>query len=535
MLIEKLPEMTSKTFSCLNLPKFAVAMLALCSVMLASNVNAVQSCVATASNALSVTVNPAHILRMDVPKSTFGFTMDWFQFQNAHFRNGSVRPEVVAWLRPFGGAAYRYSGGNAFEWEKAVGPVAERKAVYANYKGMVRPEFGPAEFFDLMQQLQGKAVILLNVVGPQNNKAAQSTMTQANLGYLSWLSTHGPNCVGGANCPISYFELGNEIDWEPFDWTAQEYSQRVLPLIRTAKAKYPGIKFAVNGKTSPWSERPNVSGKDFDIELVKALGSDIDAVTLHPYYDGWSVPDMQIFIQKLAKKFRTRNAKVDVLITEHGRWPEIPKFGDWSTNWYQASGSGGALSTADFTLMLMKEPVVAGAMWHTISATGPWQLFHLNKSDFSLYPSAVYWSLRTLREGFLTHAIEVTPDLVPGKAYTGGYDIRLVAMKNDHGTISLMGVNRSVHAKAINLKIKSAVFKNAETSLMIMQGDEAETDNTDAQPTRFKMDSLAGKYSSANTDSSIFCIPPKSTFSIVVGAQKLVAQIDALSAAKRTH
>lgn len=504
----------------INLTRKVLAWLILGTSLIAQNIVAATSCPRSAT-VMDVTVNPARVLRPDVPKNTFGFSIDWFQFQNGHVRNGRVRPETVEWLKPFRGAVYRYSGGNTFEWDKAVRSVSARKPVYANNKGMVPPEFGPEEFFDLMRQLQSKAVVLLNVVGTKNSEFSPSFMVQNNLDYLAWLSKNGPNCVSGTNCPISYFELGNEVDWAPVSWTANEYSRRVLPLIKAAKSRYPGIKFAVAGKTAPWNEAGKAR-EDFDGLLAKELANEIDAVTFHPYYDGRSIPTMQDYIQTQAKKFQAYNTKVKVLITEHGRWPAKPVFGDWQKNWYQASGSGGALASADFLLMLMKEPMVDGAMWHQISVNGPWQLFHMNKSNSTLYPSAVYWSLRTLREGFLTDAIEVTPELVPGRAYPGGYDARLVAMKNNEGAISVMGVNRSAKARSIKLKIANTAYKNVPARFMVMQGDMAQRDNTDSDPTRFVMDAASLVYSSIG--GSAFCVPPNSTFSIVVGPQAKMSQ-----------
>lgn len=498
-----------------NLSKPATAIILLCSLPV--HTIAAPSCEGMAPTTLPVTINTARVLRQDVPATLFGFTLDWFQFQNGHFRNGGVRSETISWLKPFSGAIYRYSGGNAFEWKNAVGSIAERKPIYANYKGMVRPAFGPSEFFNLMQQVQGKAVILLNIVGPENKPSDQTTMTRDNLDYLSWLNTNGAHCVAGDLCPVSYFELGNEVDWESTKWSASDYSRRVLPLVTAAKSQFPGIKFAAMGKTSPWSRNYDFIGDDYDSEVAKNMGNYVDAVTIHPYYDGSAIPVMQSYIEKLAKKYRAYNPKINVLVTEHGRWPAVPKKGEWSTNWYQASGSGGALSTADFMLMLMNEDDVSGAMWHTISVTGPWQLFHLNKDNDAIYPSAVYWSLRTLRAGFLTDVIEVTPSLATGRAYVGGYDVRLAAMRNKEGAISLMGVNRSSQAKTITLKINGSSLKNTEAQFNLMQGDQAGNDNSDAQPNRFEMHTSITAYPSI--DQTPFCIPPKSTFSIIVGAQ----------------
>lgn len=502
----------------MRLKPIAIALfgLVILAAQITANAATASSCVAKPADSLTATVNPGRILRSGVPPGLFGFTLDWFQFQHGYYRNGSIRPETLAWLKPFSGALYRYSGGNAMEWRRAVGAISNRTPVYAKYKGMADPVFGPTEFFSFLQQVQGKSVILLNIVGPKNKASEPSVMVKDNLDYLAWLTANGPRCVGGSNCPISSFELGNEVDWEAeTKWSATEYVQRVLPLITAAKSKYPQIKFAAMGKTAPWSDPLDSDGKDLDAILAERLGRQVDAVTIHPYYDGLGIPAMQSYIEKLAKKYRAYNPNVSILVTEHGRWPTVPQTGDWSVNWYQASGSGGALSTADFTLMLMNEAKVSGATWHTISVNGPWQLFHLNKSNDTVYPSAVYWAMRTLRAGFLTDSVEVTPSLNPSTEYGGGYDTRLVAMTNKAGNVSLMGVNRSARAKSVTLKVEGATLTNGNAQVRIMQGDAAGSDNTDAQPNRFVMKTTTAAYSAARP--SAICIPPKSAFSIVVG------------------
>ena len=497
---------------------FLVIILLALSPRLVNIAKAADSCELANSESITVVINPNLSIASKKNASSFGFTVDWFQFQNGFFRHGKVRQEVVDWLKPFKGALYRYSGGNTFEWKKAIGPISKRKSIYANYQGLAHPEFGPSEFFDLMKKVEGKAVILLNVTDNKNGGKNNSAMTNDNINYLEWLSTNEPGCVGGSNCPIYYFELGNEVDWEKqLKWSASQYTERVLPLIKDAKAKFPLIKFAVVGKTAPWDGEVDSEGRKFDTEVSANLASHIDAVTIHPYYDGYPVPVMESYINKLAKTYKLHNPTVRILVTEHGRWPSMPIVGNWEKNWYLASGSGGAISTADFTLMSMANPNIEGAMWHTISARGPWQLFHLNNKDDSVYPSAVYWSLRTLQEGFLEDIVEVTPALVKGTSYKGGYDMRLVAMQNKLGQISLMGVNRNAGVKALNIKIKNVNFDRAKTSISTMQADVVGTDNTEENQNKFQMRTSFGNYSSITP--SLICIPPRSTFSIVVGVK----------------
>lgn len=484
---------------------------------------AATSCGGNPSDPLSVTINTQKVIRQNVPPGIFGFTVDWFQFQYAYYRNGAVRPEVTSWLKAFPNALYRYSGGNAMEWSHAVGPVADRLPIYANYVGMAQPLFGPAEFFKFLQDVGGKSVVLLNVVGPQDVTSDPAVMLKDNMDYLAWLTKNGPQCVGGTNCPITSFEVGNELDWEaPTNWSGTTYVNRVSTLLANAKATYPNIKFAVLGKTNPWGQPLDSSGQDFDATCANSIGKYADSVTIHPYYDGYAIPDMQQTIDKLAAKYKAINPSTTVLVTEHGRWPQVPTTGNWEDYWYLASGSFGALSAADFDLMAMNDSNISGAMWHTISANGPWQLFHLNRTNDTVYPSATYWGMRALRPGFLTDTVEVTPALNASTEYWGGYDTRLVAMTNKSGNVSLMGVNRSAHAKAITLNITGKTFTQAPAQINVMQGNASGADNSDAQPNLVQMQTVNATYSSATP--FIVCIPPFSTFSIVLGSQTATSQ-----------
>jgi alpha-L-arabinofuranosidase len=464
---------------------------------------------------LTVEVDPTHVLRAAVPATVFGFHLPWFDFQEGHFRNGTVRAETIAWLKPFVGAAYRFPGGNSYKWMHAVGPVASRQQIYADYEGMADPKFGPAEFFNLLHQVDGKAVILLNVVGEKDKLADHARMSDENLRYLDWLAANGPGCVAGPNCAIIYFELGNEVDWEKeLKWSGDFYLNRVQPLIDSARKRYPGIRFAVVGGTAPWDKQYANDGRKFDSSLAPRLARNVDAVTFHPYYDGQDIRVMESYIDALARTYRRYNSRIKVLITEHGRWPAMPKTGDWRINWYQASGSGGGVSAADFVLMAINRNDIAGAMWHALGVRGPWQLFHWNQHDDSVYPSAVYWSLRALREGFLTDTIAVKPALIPGNSYAGGYDLRLVAMKGKSGQISLMGVNRSADARPIRLEVNGQPLRTTGMRMAVAQADVNGGDNTDENPGRFGMRTLSGTYYASATVP--VCIPARSAFSIVL-------------------
>jgi hypothetical protein len=101
-------------------------------------------------------------------------------------------------------------------------------------------------------------------------------------------------------------------------------------------------------------------------------------------------------------------------------------------------------------------------------------------------------------------------------------------MKNKEGSVSLTGVNRSAstNAKAIALTMNGVSFQNAQAQFTFTHGDEAGSDDNDAQPTRFGMNTSFTAFSSAGQSS--FCIRPKSFFSIKVGAPGQAVSVGAL-------
>ncbi len=473
---------------------------------------AVNSACNASSPAVAVTVNTKNVLRPATPPGIFGFTVDWYLFQMGYWRNNAVRPQVVSWLAPFSGATYRYSGGNNFIWSNTVGPISVRKPVPAIDSGNQLPLFGPAEFFNFLKTVNGQAVILLNVL---DSPLDENAMIKDNMGYINWLAKNGPHCVGGPNCPITYFELGNELDMGPTNYSAAQYVARVKPLILAAKAAYPQIKFAVLGKTGPWGGETDSAGQNFDQGVSSQLASIADAVTIHPYYDGIDIPGMQSYIDRLANLYHAINPAVKVLITEHGRWPSMPATGPWQNNWYQASGTGGGLSTADFLLMSLTDPNVIGAQWQSLASVSPWELIHVDPANDSVYPSGVYWATRTLREGFLDDVVQVSPSMIAGTSYYG-YDIRMVAMKNSTGNTSLMGVNRSGIARVLTLKAQGIPPGTVKMEVAVTQGDQVGTDNTDSAQNKFFMKTSTYNYSPVTASPGV-CIPPYSTFSIILG------------------
>lgn len=440
---------------------------------------------------------PANTLAM------FGFTMDWAQFAAGHMVNGFISEQVITWLRPFAGALYRYSGGNSFIWANAVSDP--RKLINTDYTGMQLPVFGPGEFIDFLRRVNGRGVILLNIWD------APMTPEQAitdNLAYLAWLNARGYLSM------VDYFELGNELDNLP-GVTPDNYTALIKPFITQAKALYPGIKFAGVGKTGPWGGQ---GAYNWDASVAADVGTLVDAVTFHPYYDGDSIDTMVGCITGILNTYTPINPGIKVLVTEHAKWPA--NLSD-QTTWAACSGTAGALSTADFILANLQNSGVSGACWQSLTTGGPWQLFHKDATTGALYPSPVYWALLTLREHVLPYGTEVSPTSVPGTTYDGGYDLRMVACSDPSGDVSLLGVNRGADSHTL---VITGVAQKTIAKLNTLVGDAAGTDNTDASHNTFQMNLSYQVFDPAQPFS--ITIPPYTVFAVSFPADSLAAVTD---------
>lgn len=418
------------------------------------------------SGQLLIEVDPDRVARRSVPATVFGFNTMWMNFQRGYWRDNQVRPEVIEWLKPFSGAVYRYPGGgtaNWFEWQKAVGPAASRAEQYTDF-GPTKAEFGFDEFLNFVKAVHGVPLVTVNLKGTRGTDKTVWDDDAAMRSNAEWVeysvqreggaaTSSVAYCQEGKKCPVRWWELGNELDWGKGAWTSERYVNRARVVGRAMKEVDPAIKLLAHTTSSPWGQR--------SIEWEKAVGSGlsgiVDGYVYHPYYDGISVPEVNRYMERAVNGLSAPSANgvpPSLFITEHARWPNKPKMGKWDTVWAKTGNLGGALSTADYLLSQMAIPNVRAAMWHSLGARGPWQLFYLDSGTDELYPNVVYWGLRVLREGLLDDAVRVRVSSPNTSGYRGGYDVRAVFMRDRTGARhSLMTVNRSGSAQKARLTI----------------------------------------------------------------------------------
>jgi hypothetical protein len=438
---------------------------------------------------VAVRIDAKNVQRAAVPRTIFGFDMPWYDAQIAYFRNGRIRDEIVEWLRPFDGAMYRYSAGSAtFDWRRAVGPVPDRMKNWDQYAmgGWAVTEFGPEEFLQFVQRVRGAPLWMINLQGLRERPWTPDELVNGGRDYAQWVGRRASQvCAASAPCSRQAFELGNEMDWEPYLWPGSVYVNRAQPVASAIRSVMPDAVILAQGQTAPWDPKSKKSGRSsFDVTVAQAMARDVDGVTIHPYYDGHDIPYLSGYLDRLADTYKRAGKEVPVYVTEHGRWPSMPPSGRWEDRWHEASGSGGGVAAADFVLAMMSRPHVQAAMWHELGAQGPWQLFRWQRNGDSVYPSAVYWALRTVRDAFLEDVVEVQPSMIKGGDYRGGYAVRLIAMRDRQGRLSLLGVNRS--SSPVLLDVATTARREGARRISRFVADEFGSDTPTDDPDRFK-------------------------------------------------
>jgi len=466
---------------------------------------------------VSIEVDTSKVIRADAPKELFGFNLPWRDFQLGYFRAGTVRPELLEWLAPFKGASYRYPGGtpsNWFEWRKSVGPIAQRTVVHADFERYAVPAFGLAEFADFVTAVKGRALLTLNLVGPYKNVQSPEVVATDTLEMLSYVKSQTSfGCVGGAGCSVMAWELGNELDWAPFLWPATAYLKRAGAVVSAVSPVMPEVTWVANGKTSPWDAR-SANYASYNQTLASGMADKVQGIAVHPYYDGISVPSAAKYVADYGKTWAAARAGAKVFVTEHARWPAQPANARWESNWYQATGLGGAISSVDFLLGILGNAQVASANWHALGVEGPWQLIRWNKTNDFLYPSPVYWGLRTVREAYLEHVVQTRYSQPAGASYTGGYDLRLVGMSSASAqSASVIGINRNAKPYKLRIVWTAGGRKAGGAVLRSISGLSESEDNTDAAPQRVIMKTSSKTLSMRS--SSLWCVPGYAVFSIV--------------------
>lgn len=388
-----------------------------------------------------------------IDASYFGFNIEWVGFQADLWDPGAgtVHPDIVHWLHQLGGALYRYPGGtvaNHFQWRHAVGSArSPQKAV--DWTGPIRMDFGPAEYFQFLRAVDGKAWLVANMQGefakelPVEHMAAEAGDFATAAGKLS----------AEAGVPIVRWELGNELDRAPSRWPAEKYAANANAMAAAIRKSDKDTRFVAFWPD--YDAYPGVKASEYARRLTRMLDPDIHEFAQHLYFDGPPggppVTNRLVHMCNMIGAAKAEGKTPAVWVTEFARWPP-GKVDDpnWKSGFPLTANLSSAISTADFLIGTTQIREVRGGMIHSLSSSkGPWPMFHRHGTRFD--PSAVFLSLLLLRQGLVGDVLP-TSIASPYDAATGNPLVRAVAVASpDKKSLWLTLINRG------NAEIKASV------------------------------------------------------------------------------
>ncbi|MEQ1558609.1 MAG: hypothetical protein ABL933_06655 [Methyloglobulus sp.] len=391
----------------------------------------------------------------------FGFNLEWVPFQESLWdkKIGKMHPQLFQWLSAFPGAVYRYPGGtdsNTLQWHDTVGLAAQRPTrQFVTWMEPFTANFGVDEYLKFIKDVNGQAWYVVNIYGGVKGEAEPQQLAEQ-AGQLSkYLAQKKAEGLPG----ILRWELGNELDRAEYHWSPEKLAKTAQMAAKEIKRNDNHAQFVALVEDYPAQADVGISPSQYNRKLVKNLQDQVSEYAIHLYYDGkpggLSVPlKLNALCDAVADaKFMMPSVKPLIWLTEHARVPPNAFVNpDWKSDWPKTGDLEAAIGVADMMIAAAQIPEVQGAFVHALHGSGgPWPLFHKDNQG-NLYPGAVYWALRILRDAMLENVLPTLTSSTNNSDYDGGYDLRTVVMTDaDHKKLSLWAVNRSGQALTAHL------------------------------------------------------------------------------------
>ena len=366
-----------------------------------------QSAVSTSSRPLTatITVDKKRIIG-PLEKKLFGFNTDRYALETTLLLPGTqqIDPEASHLLHGIPLPLVRSGGSEAmqFRWKRAIGPNAERQPQKLwPWATSEKLALGAVEMEQWLRSIDPKTetawVLNLFQDTPEDHADLAEFLTGTPgkpRGSIDWAQKR---VALGLKEPVkvAIWELGNEVDWDStHKLTIEQYIDACRKTIQAIRQVDPKAKFAVHALTAPWSpnhqEFSGSSWSGWHRNLLRKLGPEIDYISFHPYYDGNPLCVIERYLDRIRDDIQdiTKDNRIRVYISEHARWPETPKKGEWKDNWFQTHSLDGCLSTAQFLVRCLSRPEITAASYHALT-TGPWGLFFCDPESGKLYTSGM--------------------------------------------------------------------------------------------------------------------------------------------------
>jgi len=422
-------------------------------------------------------IDPDRTVRIWIPSRLYSANMQYNVFDWKHWDklNASVKPSVLNELKDLNGAMYRYPGGlpaNTFDWEASVVDYDTRvENRNAGGNRNLNTYFGVEEYLQFIDDVStGTPWYTLNLIGAGTEQnliewpAWQVGQSNERLAQLILQRT--------PNAKLRYYQLGNELDRNHYQWSHDKYVSRSLASINRILAIDPNARFVPFMREFNWTYKAPLTGvskvQDYFNDVMNGLPM-VNDFSLHFYYDGKlspngkfvTIPDIIRKIEKavaLAKNARPGNYYV--WATEHGK-----RFFLSGGSPESGTSLDAALATGDFLLAISQMPVVKGAFLQGLD--GGSRKFYFDSAS----PTASFWVLRILAGQKYKRVLASTTTSPNNSGYPGGYDVRAVAFTNAAGDgLGVSAVNRSNQGTTLRVEYPPMAGRNVIESRRLIKG-----------------------------------------------------------------
>lgn len=489
--------------------------------------------VRSAENA-SIVVNPDAVIRDELPPALFGFNVHHYIFQDDLWWEDkhATDEKIVAALRFFPGALYRYPGGlvaNRFFWEDAVGPVRERKVQKSvEWGGPRRVLFGPEEYLEFVRSVGGHPWYVLNLAGWDAEsiqlELPGEIVDKSNVRLAQFMKSR----LGAIDVP-RYYQLGNELDRATFEWPHEKYIDRAKRTIDAMQDVDPDARFVAFLRDFDWVYKKGARKGDvsqyqqFIADVLNGLPR-VNDFSLQYYYDD---PGLTKDFKQLSWRFHHFQRVIDLMrgqrdgkapnlwITEHARGVNLA-LGRPILRARVTSNLAASISTGDFLIGLAQIPEIKGAAWHGLNA-GPWQLFDASVRYRDLRPRPVYWAMRVLRAMDLPVVLETNTASPNLSRYAGGYDIRAVAFTDTaRNTLGLWAINRAAAPASVNLQFAAWKAESVEIRHFYLSGESGVDPDDERVTVDIELDPGLSHGEFSGSGSMQVELPPSSVSSFLI-------------------